>query len=188
MPSTYRTSVSLGFHQLDGSPDAVVQYRWSAETESNSCSKLEFGFALPCGHHGHSICPKSPTPPLSTNVVHQRANHGRGLGGKEFQEKRILFFWIPILRQTIWAGILLRFYLGLSCPTPTPYKKGDRLWRLWRLIRAVEDSTHWITGSDLESVNTILALYCHMMTIISDCRLVPPPAETLLSFSLLVLK
>lgn len=119
--------------------------------------------------------------------MHQRANHGRGLGGKEFQEKRILFFWIPILRQTIWDGILLRFYLGLSGPTPTPYKKGDRLWRLWRLIRAVEDSTHWITGSDLESVNTILALYCHMMTIISDSSF-PPPAKTLLSFSLLVLK
>lgn len=64
------------------------------------------------------------------------------------------------------------FYLGLSGPKPTPYKKGDRLWRLWRLIRAVEDSTHWITGSDLGSVNTILALYCHMMTLISDCHFV----------------
>lgn len=97
--------------------------------------------------------------------------------GKHSKKRGFCFSGYQFCDKPSGTAFCFVFIWGLVAPPPTPYKKGDRLWRLWRLIRAVEDSTHWITGSDLGSVNTILALYCHMMTIISDCCLFFPSSE-----------
>lgn len=145
--STYRNiGLPRLFMSLYGPPDAVYNYRRSVDANSKPLLGLNSVFGLPCRYHQHPRRPISRTPPLTTNAVRQRVNHGRVLGGKAFEEKKFCFSGYQFCDYHLGRHSASLLF-GARDPKPSPYGKADMLWRLWRLIlsrRRQHLLDHWI--------------------------------------------